>query len=106
MPKDWPIDPIAAAGLDTMAEKLGIQRRLELEAQVRELVQALQHKTYMIAVMVNMQGGRVVITREDVTAIQTGVLHESRDLETNSIILTMQTEVEVNGGNSNDISQA
>lgn len=96
-------DPIAHAGLDAMAEQRRV-RRLELEAQVRELVAALQHKTYMIAVMVNMQGGRVEITRKDVEAIETGMLHESRSIETGTIILTMQTEVKTDAGSGNDLN--
>jgi hypothetical protein len=82
-----------------MAKQLGIQRRLELEEKISELERSIQHQTYIIAVMVNMQGGEVTITRKDVEAVQTGLLHERRDPITDSIILTMESE---DAGNSND----
>lgn len=104
--KNWPVEPVdsvAKAGLDAMAKQLGIEKRLELEREIADLKRELQHKTYMIAVMINMQGGKVVISRKDVEAVETGMLHEHRDIITDSITLTMETD---NAGISNNNSQA
>lgn len=75
----------------------------DMDRKISELERDVQHKTYIIAVMVNMQGGKVTITRKDVEVVSTGMLHEHKDPINDNITLTLESD---NAGHSDDLDQA